>query len=151
VSGQPGSAGAPPRPAEPAVIRLAQPIYTFDIDFAGVVSNINYLRWSEIWRLEFARRLGLGVEEMLAAGLLPLMVRQELNFIRPLRFGESVSLEGWVERIGTSSVTLWLEMREALTGQLCCDNRQVMVMTDRKTRASVPIPPQFRARLQEHQ
>ena len=97
-------ASAPQRPAESAVVRLAQPIYTFDIDFAGVVSNINYLKWSEIWRLEFARRVGLGVEDMLKAGLLPLMVRQELNFRRPLRFGDSVSLEGWVERVGTSSL-----------------------------------------------
>jgi acyl-CoA thioester hydrolase len=149
VSEPKGSAGAPARPAEPAVIRLTQPVYTFDIDFAGVVSNINYLRWSEIWRLEFARRMGLGIEEMLAQGLLPLMVRQELNFLRPLRFGESVSLEGWVERVGTSSVTLWLEMREAASGELCCDNRQVMVMTDRATRASVPIPPGFREKLQQ--
>jgi acyl-CoA thioester hydrolase len=145
-----GPAGAPARPAEPAVIRLTQPIYTFDIDFAGVVSNINYLKWSEIWRTEFARQLGLTIEAMLAAGLLPLMVRQELNFRRPMRLGQQVSLEGWVERIGTSSITLWLEMRDAAGGTLCCDNRQVMVMTDPRTGASVPIPPEFRARLQEH-
>ncbi|MBI5836521.1 MAG: acyl-CoA thioesterase [Candidatus Eisenbacteria bacterium] len=146
----PGAATAPARPAETAVVGMDQPIYTFDIDFAGVVSNINYLKWSEIWRLEFARRMGMTVPDMLKVGLLPLMVRHELNFRRALRYGESARLEGWVERIGTSSVTMWLEMREAGSGELACENRQVMVIVDLKTRQPVPIPDGFRAKLQEH-
>ena len=44
---------------------MRQPVYTFDIDFAGIVSNIVYLRWSEIWRIEFLKRIGLTVEEMM--------------------------------------------------------------------------------------
>jgi len=150
VSEPHGSAAAPPRPAEPAVVKLRQPVYTFDIDFAGVVSNIHYLKWSEIWRLEFGRRAGLAVPEMLKTGVLPLVRRQELNYHRPVRLGQSVSLEGWVERVGTSSLTLWLEMRDVATGELCCDNRQVLVMTDLRTQASVPIPPEMRARLEQH-
>jgi len=100
-----------------------------------------YRRWKRLRRIYYL---------FSRAGRVPLMVRQELNFRRPLRFGDSVSLEGWVERIGESSVTLWLEMRNAATGEICCDNRQVMVITDPKAHAPVPIPGPFRAQLERH-
>ena len=128
-------------------MRLDIPVYTFDIDFAGIVSNIVYLRWSEIWRLALLERIGLSVPEMMSTGVVPTMVRQELNYRRSMRLGETARLEGWIERIGRSSATLWLEMREARTGELCCDNRQVMVMVDGRTGASMPIPDEYRRRM----
>jgi acyl-CoA thioester hydrolase len=124
------------------------PVYTFDIDFAGIVSNIVYLRWSEIWRLQLLERIGLSVPEMMRSGVVPTMVRQELNYRRSMRLGETVRLEGWIERIGRSSATLWLEMREAASGELCCDNRQVMVMVDGRSGQSMPIPEEYRRRME---
>lgn len=126
---------------------MRQPVYTFDIDFAGIVSNIVYLRWSEIWRLEFLGRLGVSVQEMMGSGIVPTMVRQELNYRKSMRLGQSALLEGWVERVGNSSVVLWLEMCDAASGELCCDNRQVMVMVDGRTGASTPIPSEWREKL----
>ena len=139
---------APPRPADPgAVVAVEQDVYTFDIDFAGVVSNLVYMRWSEIWRLAWLGGAGLSIGALAAAGVVPFVVRQELNFRRPLRLGERVRLEGWLERIGESSVTLWLEMREAKGGELCCDNRQVIATADARTGKSTPIPAALRAKL----
>ncbi|HVP40104.1 MAG TPA: thioesterase family protein [Candidatus Saccharimonadales bacterium] len=150
MSAEPAAAPAPPRPAEPAVVRLPQAVHTFDVDFAGVVSNLRYPGWAELWREELARRCGVSLPDMLRAGSLPLLVRQELNFRRPLRFGESVSLEGWVERVGTSSFTLWMEVRDAATGELCADCRQVLVMTDLRSRRSVALPEELRRQLAQH-
>lgn len=143
------STAAPPRPVAAAIIPLEIPVYTFDIDFAGVVSNIVYLRWSEMWRLELLRRTGLSVEEMMRGGIVPYMVRQELNYRRPMRLGAVARLEGWVERVGRSSVTMWLEVRNGRTGELCCENRQVMVMVDGKTGASTEIPAETRKLLEK--
>ena len=142
-----GEGASPPRPESGRIVSLRQPVYTFDIDFAGIVSNIVYLRWSEIWRLEFLGRLGVSVEEMMGSGIVPTMVRQELNYRKSMRLGQAAILEGWVERVGTSSVGMWLEMRDAASGDLCCDNRQVMVMVDGRTGASTPIPAAWREKL----
>ncbi len=122
-------------------------IYGSDIDFAGVVSNTVYLRWSEIWRTEFLARLGLTLTEMVRTGLLPTVVRHEVNYRRSMRLGQRVRMEGWVEAIGNSSVSLWLEMRDAGTDELACENRQVIVMVDGKTGESTPIPSGYREKL----
>ena len=61
---------SPPRPAaQGAIVAIDIPVYTFDIDFAGIVSNIVYLRWSEMWRIELLARLGLTVEAMVRTGI----------------------------------------------------------------------------------
>ena len=52
-------------------------IYTFDIDFAGHVSNITYVRWLEIGRLQLLVDAGMPTPELLAEGLAPLLVRTD--------------------------------------------------------------------------
>jgi len=140
-------AASPPRPADREIVGVDQEIYTFDIDFAGVVNNQVYGRWAEIWRMAWLERLGLDVAALTQGGAVPFLVRQEVNFRRALRLGESVRLEGWLERLGDSSVTLWLEVRETRSGELCCDARQVVAMADPRTGKSAPIPEALRRKV----
>jgi len=42
-------------PIRPFLIEVPLPVRTYDIDFAGIVSNIVYIRWLEDLRLEDGR------------------------------------------------------------------------------------------------
>ena len=93
-----------------------------DTDALGHLNNGSYAVYAEVARIEFLRLLGDTRRAMILA-------RLELDFRRQVRYGDSIEVETWVERVGTTSVT----MRHVLwTGDRACaaDVRAVVVHFD---------------------
>jgi acyl-CoA thioester hydrolase len=76
----------------PAAPRLTVPleVYYFDTDAGGVVHNIAYLRMIEIARSQLALKLGWSLEEMGRTGLVAVVARTEIDYLRPARLGDSL-------------------------------------------------------------
>jgi len=76
----------------PAVPRLIVPleVYYFDTDAGGVVHNIAYLRMVEIARSHLAASMGWTLEDMNRTGLVPVVARTEIDYLRPARLGDSL-------------------------------------------------------------
>jgi YbgC/YbaW family acyl-CoA thioester hydrolase len=76
----------------PVIPRLTVPleVYYFDTDAGGVVHNIAYLRMVEIARSQLAASLGWTLEEMNRTGLVPVVARTEIDYLRPARLGDSL-------------------------------------------------------------
>src|SRR6202453_2817569 len=74
----------------PAIPRLTVPleVYYFDTDAGGVVHNIAYLRMVEIARSQLAASLGWTLEEMNSTGLVPVVARTEIDYLKPARLGD---------------------------------------------------------------
>jgi acyl-CoA thioester hydrolase len=56
----------------PLEVELVLPVKTYDIDFAGIVSNIVYIRWLEDLRLEMLDAY-LPLQKMLEDGIAPIL------------------------------------------------------------------------------
>jgi acyl-CoA thioester hydrolase len=82
----------PPSSPLPAAPRLTVPldVYYFDTDAGGVVHNIAYLRMIEIARSQLALKLGWSLEEMGRTGLVAVVARTEIDYLRPARLGDSL-------------------------------------------------------------
>jgi acyl-CoA thioester hydrolase len=93
----PSSSGA----SLPAVPRIVVPleVYYFDTDAGGVVHNIAYLRMVEIARSQLAASLGWTLEEMHRTGLVPVVARTEIDYLKPARLGDSLLVSAEVVRI----------------------------------------------------
>lgn len=76
-----------------------------DTDGAGIHHNSAVGRWAEAAEAELAREAGLPGYFLAAP-----RVRYEADFEAPLHFGQDVTAEVWVERAGTSSLTLAFEV-----------------------------------------
>src|ERR1700734_3168597 len=85
----------------PSQPRLAVPleVYYFDTDAGGVVHNIAYLRMVEIARSQLAAALGWSLEEMGRTGLVPVVARTEIDYLKPARLGDSLLVSAEVVRI----------------------------------------------------
>jgi acyl-CoA thioester hydrolase len=92
-----------------------------DTDALGHLNNGSFAVYAEVARIEFLGLLGDTRRAMILA-------RLEVDFRRQIRYGEPVEVETWVERIGTTSVTLrhvlWAD------GALAADVRAVVVHFD---------------------
>src|SRR5690349_12582585 len=60
-------------------IRLAFAVRTYDIDYAGIVSNIVYIRWLEDLRLELLER-AYPLDRLVAGGLGPVLLETRIAY-----------------------------------------------------------------------
>ena len=87
-----------PLPARPH-LSVPLEVYYFDTDAGGVVHNIAYLRMVEIARSQLAASLGWTLEEMNRTGLVAVVARTEIDYLRPARLGDSLLVSAEVVRL----------------------------------------------------
>ena len=116
-----------------------------DLDPYDHVSNATFLDYVMEARVRVYRALG-----MYARGVVgQVVVRQEINYLRPIRFSiEPLQTRTWFSHIGTSSFTMETQLIDE--GQLAADAKSVMVCFDKDSKSSRPIPPEFRLLIEEH-
>jgi acyl-CoA thioester hydrolase len=84
-------------------VEFELPIYTYQIDFAGHVSNIVYVQWMEIGRTRLLEAVGLPVEHVAESGFFPVLVSTEIDYKVPLYLGDSVRVEIWLSELKRAS------------------------------------------------
>ncbi|MCS6813462.1 MAG: acyl-CoA thioesterase [Cyanobacteria bacterium] len=87
-------------------LTLELPIYTYDIDFAGHVSNIAYIRWMEIGRLHLLETIGLPVHELAHRGFTPVLSHTAITYTMPLFLGDTVHLDLWLSELKRASAEI---------------------------------------------
>ena len=87
-------------------VELDLEIYTFDIDFAAHVSNITYIRWLEIARLQLLVDAGVPTTDLLERGVAPVLIRTEIDYRSPLVLGDPVHVSLWLTELRAASATL---------------------------------------------
>lgn len=68
-------------------------VYYFDTDAGGVVHNIAYLRMIEQARTELAQAMGWRLEEMRDTGLVPVVARTEIDYLKPAILGDELLIK----------------------------------------------------------
>ena len=83
-----------PPPARPAIER-ALPVRTYDIDFAGVVGNIVYVRWLEDLRLALMDE-AYPIARALADDVAPILLATRIRYERPVTIQDALLGRMWV-------------------------------------------------------
>ncbi|MBZ5551408.1 MAG: acyl-CoA thioesterase [Acidobacteriia bacterium] len=95
-------AGNSIRPMEvsiPVIVR------SYDIDFAGIVSNIVYVRWMEDLRMKFLE-VHSPLDAQMAAGFAPALTHTEIFYRRITKLFDPVIGKCWVEDLTRATWTL---------------------------------------------
>lgn len=115
---------------------------SYDVDFAGVVSNLVYLRWLEDLRLELLERT-IPIKELNAQGLNPTLVRTEIDYRAPLHLSDAVRGDMTIIRVGNASFTVHAELHKQ-DGTLIAESSQVVCLVSTRTGRAVSLPQTFR-------
>tara|TARA_B100000035_G_C20941404_1_gene527720 strand:- start:365 stop:775 length:411 start_codon:yes stop_codon:yes gene_type:complete len=82
-------------------------IYFEDTDSGGVVYHSNYLKFMERARTEWLRSLNLNQAELKKKDKIMFVVAKvDINYIKPARFNDQLTIETIVDKIGASKVNL---------------------------------------------
>ena len=114
------------------IVTLQIPVYTFQIDIMGHVSNIVYLQWMEMLRCELLVAMEMPVHTLVEKGYGPALVSTEIKYIRPTTLGDVVTGQVWLSELGSASATLELRFFNQ-RGELVSEGRQRGAFVDVKT------------------
>jgi acyl-CoA thioester hydrolase len=127
----------PQAQARPMLVEIPLVVKTYDVDFAGIVSNIVYVRWLEDLRLRMLEE-HYPLEESFSHGRGPVLVRTEIDYLSPLRFGDRPVGRMWLAE--TKRASLWLQGEFALGERIVARARQVGVFVDYRSMKPIPLP-----------
>jgi acyl-CoA thioester hydrolase len=122
------------------VVKKKIRVMTYEIDFAGIVSNQVYPRWLEDMRMEILQKFG-DLREMMSSGTLPVLAHMEIDFKRPLKLLDEVDARMWVEEMGDTRWVIKAEFRKG--DQLCTRAVQWGVFVDTRTMRPCSAPESF--------
>jgi acyl-CoA thioester hydrolase len=88
------------RQCKPLEIELQLPVKTYDIDFAGIVSNIVYVRWLEDLRLEMLSSF-LPLEEQLENGFAPIVLQTTIDYKQAIKMADRPIGKMWIESLSS--------------------------------------------------
>ncbi len=128
----------------PFQITLAIPVRTYDIDFAGIVSNIVYIRWLEDLRLQMLAEFFPLSIAMQTHGVAPVLLRTEIDYKRAIRLFDAVQGRMWLAEAGP--VRQMLEAEFTVDGRLHATARQTTCFIDRASGRPAPTPAAIRTR-----
>lgn len=127
-----------PKPLE---VNLELPVKTYDIDFAGIVSNIVYLRWLEDLRLQILDT-HLPLEQLMARGYCPIIASSQIEYKRAIRMFDRPIGKMWVNKLERSRCILQAEI---LVGdRLVTKATQVGFFINLNTMRPMAIPDEFK-------
>lgn len=83
----------------PFEIEIPISVKTYDIDYAGVVSNIVYIRWLEDLRSELLD-VHLPLDKQMQQGNIPFLSKTQIEYKRPVKLFDNVMAKMWVSQLG---------------------------------------------------
>jgi acyl-CoA thioester hydrolase len=122
-------------------ISLRFSIKTYDIDFAGIVSNLVYVRWLEDLRLALLDR-AYPLAELVADGLGPVLLETHIAYHDALTIHDKPEGRMSVESMGR---VRWTVAAEFVTGsRIHATARQTGIFIRLDTRRPIAIPERLR-------
>lgn len=124
----------------PLEIELSFPVQTYDIDFAGIVSNIVYIRWLEDLRIALGAAY-FPVQKMLQNGVAPMLMKTAIEYKQPINIFDKPTGKMWISKM--KSLKLIMEAEIIVAGKVAAIAQQSGCFIELSTRKPVPIPSEF--------
>jgi acyl-CoA thioester hydrolase len=123
-----------------------QPVEFRDLDGLGHVNNAVYLSYVETARLAYMQEV-LGPLELEELGI---VAEARISFRSPASLGETLAVGTRVADIGSKSLRFEFDIQGA-DGRPVADGSTVHVTFDHRTRTSIPVPDEWRRRIEAYE
>jgi acyl-CoA thioester hydrolase len=121
-------------------------VYYYDTDAGGVVHNVAYLRMIEQARTELAEHLGWKLATMAETGLVPVVARTEIDYVKPARLADLLEIHSRLAEVERVRFHLEFEIIRPTDRQLIVRCRQTMVTVQLPEGRPQPAPAAWRCR-----
>jgi len=124
-------------------VSLTFVVKTYDIDFAGIVSNLVYVRWLEDLRLQLLSQ-AYPLDQLIADGLGPVLLETHIIYRDALTIHDKPEGRMLVEEMGNVRWTVAAEFVSPNSGRIHATARQTGLFIRLDSRRPVRIPDRLR-------
>jgi acyl-CoA thioester hydrolase len=100
------------------VFRLEVLVGAEDIDVLGHASNIVFIRWIQDVALAHSAAVGFDLEAYRRIGAVFVVVRHEVDYLRPAQRGDVVEARTWISSVSAAKCQRSTELARRSDGQL---------------------------------
>jgi acyl-CoA thioester hydrolase len=137
-----------PSVADSPTFRWPVRVYYEDTDAGGVVYHANYLLFMERARTEWLRVLGFEQDVLRReAGVQFSVRRMSIDYLRPARFNDLLTVTVALTGVGGASLGLAQEVAREADGVVCCRGAVQVACVDAVTLRPARIPKQLLAEI----
>jgi acyl-CoA thioester hydrolase len=131
---------------QPFKVEIHLPVRTYDIDFAGVVNNIVYVRWLEDLRLEMLAR-HFPLDEQLNHGIVPVIVQTKIDYKQPIKISDTPNGKMWIEAMESLRWTVNAEI--VVNDKVAALGEQVGIFVDLQSNKPIRMPKELKQKYYE--
>ena len=110
-----------------------------ELDPYGHVHHAEYLKYLEWARMEYLRQAGMTFAGLMDRGIYVVVVHADIDFTSPAVYDEELVITGYIEEVGTTSLTMVQRIEEKNTKRKIVEARFTFVFLDRE-RQKIPVP-----------
>ncbi|MBW4488350.1 MAG: acyl-CoA thioesterase [Trichocoleus desertorum ATA4-8-CV12] len=133
---------------QPFEVEIPLPVKTYDIDFAGIVSNIVYIRWLEDLRLEMLARY-FPLDEQLKQGIAPVIVQTKIDYKQPIRISDAPSGKMWLKTMESLRLSVKAEIN--VNGKVAAFGEQVGIFVNLQNNKPIRMPESLKQKYRDVQ
>jgi acyl-CoA thioester hydrolase len=133
-------------PKQPFEVEMYLPVRTYDIDFAGIVNNIVYVRWLEDLRLEMLAH-HFPLEEQIKNGFAPVILQTQIDYKQSIRLAEQPLGRIWMKALEPLRWTVNAVI--AVDGKVVALAEQVGIFVDLQSNKPRRIPQELKQKYHE--
>jgi acyl-CoA thioester hydrolase len=112
----------------------------YECDAYGHVNHANYLRYMQETALDASAAVGYDEARYLAMGTLWLIRETDIEYLRPLRYGDSVEVVTWVGDFRRVRSRRFYELRHTEAGELIAKANTDWVYLERQSERPIAVP-----------
>lgn len=115
----------------------------FDTDCGGVVHNIAYLRMIETCRTRLAGKMGMDLPSMVESQIFPVVVRTEIDYIKPAKLGDWLMIDGTLCEISKARFWCEFQLKREVDGVLLVTCRQALALVQMPSGKPTRLPSEW--------
>lgn len=125
-------------------VTTREEVMFFDTDCGQVVHNLAYLRMIETCRTRLAAKMGMDLREMSETKLFPVVTRTEIDYRRPAKLGDWLTIHGQLGEVRAARFWCEFEMRRESDDALLITARQALALVQMPEGKPVRIPKEWK-------
>ena len=131
--------------SEPDTFRLDLAVVDGDIDVLGHASNIAFVRWIQDVAVAHSSAVGLGLDAYQRLGAAFVVVRHEIDYLRPALRGEALEARTWISSVMAAKCLRETELVRKVDGAVLARGQTTWGYIEMATGRPRRIPDEVRA------
>lgn len=131
------------------VTTVAHKVNFYDTDAMAVVHHANYIRWFEIGRVEFLRKAGITLNELMEDGYVFPITEIQAKYVNSARFDDELLIETTPESLTKVKMAFNYRILRASDNTVLVTGFSQNVFTSMKTGRITRLPEKYYAKLQQ--